>query len=269
MKDTEAPIIKRGKLYDDIKNQIKPLDLIAFRGDTIYSHLIREFENHGKFTHVGIVVTSDVLDEHLLKPGKLYLLESTISGIFDYDVYNIYGQSYAGVQICDLDNIVNAYDKPNDTVVAWCPLINNPWKKSSTKRKLTKIYNKINGKMYNLNIWNLLSTVYPFMRPLRSLVDHIFHTEEWLFCSEMVALVYNSLNILSPNINSRDVTPDDLIYPEADIDRIPKIINNINYITTPSHYPDVDNKTVECECSVKEKHKTSKKRHHHKKDIVE
>lgn len=53
--------------YLQLKPQISPFDLIAFRGGDPISDMIEKLEEfntgNGDFTHVGMVVTSDVLSE--------------------------------------------------------------------------------------------------------------------------------------------------------------------------------------------------------------
>lgn len=234
-------IVKNGRLYDEVKNQIKPLDLLVFKGDDFVSDVISILEKRGHhyakggdFTHAGMVVSSEVLNEPLLQEGKLYILESTVSGRLGSGVNNIYGKSFLGVQIRDLEEVVNAYDKPNDTAIAWCPLISD-LNYVEVKPLMTEVYHTINGLMWDANCYSLCSALYPCLRPCRSCVEKSLHTEKWLFCSEMVATVYQRLGVLPPNVCPKDVLPADLAYPNEDTDKMPKIIREVVNIISPLH----------------------------------
>lgn len=239
----KEPCIKYGSLYNDIKQNIRPLDLLVFKGDDFVSGIIsllekrgHKFAKGGDFTHAGIVITSEILDEPLLQPGKLYIMEATISGNLGAGVPDIHGRSFLGVQIRDLERLIDAYDYPNTTAIAWCSLTDNPCQTTEIKQRFNQIYNQINGVMWDANCWNLLSALYPCMRPCRPCFDHTLHTEKWLFCSEMVAVVYKHLGILPDYVNPSDVLPADLVFPNEDTDRMPSIINNITYITSLRHH---------------------------------
>mgnify|MGYP002351034239 FL=1 len=87
--------------YKDISNKIKPFDLIAFRGGDIISDLISIVEKYhlgiGDFSHLGMIVTSDILPYYIinnekiyLDPKKIYIFESTIS----YDIPFVDGVTF-------------------------------------------------------------------------------------------------------------------------------------------------------------------------------
>lgn len=239
--------IKKGELYDHIKAQIRPFDLLMFKGNDFVSSTISKLEKRGnkfsqggEFTHAGIVVTSDIIYDMYMIPGKLYVLESTISGKLGSGVKNIYNQTMLGVQVRDLDLLIDAYDKPNNTNIAWCPLLHNPidlHDPNELKHRMSNVYNGINGQMWDANCWSLLSALYPCMRPCRSCIESSVHTEDWLICSEMVAYIYKQMGILPDYVNPKDVIPADLTHPYEDTDKMPVIVKNICYITTPLHQP--------------------------------
>ncbi|MDD5753545.1 MAG: hypothetical protein PHN45_02165 [Methylococcales bacterium] len=225
---------------------MKPFDLLAFRGHDFVSAGISILEKRGhihakggEFTHVGIVVDNTILDEPLLEDGKLYVLESTVSGKLGQNVRNIHSSAMLGVQIRDLEEVIDAYDKPNNTHIAWCPLLRNPttyMECEDVKSRFTEIYHTVDHHMWDANCWDLCSALYPCCRPCRPYVEHAFHTEEWLFCSELVALVYVEMGVLPSDVNPQDVLPADLVYPHEDTDDMPNIIRGVNHVTTPIHY---------------------------------
>src|SRR5436309_2685398 len=102
--------------YNDIKDKISPFDLIAFRGGDLASDLICFLQKHqltcGDFTHVGIVVTSDVLmiKDYQLEEHELYLLESTFS-YFPSITHSIpdvtTGKCKFGIQLKKLKDVIH------------------------------------------------------------------------------------------------------------------------------------------------------------------
>lgn len=238
----KKPIMKQGKLLSEVSNQMKPFDLLVFKGDDFVSGFISLLEKRGhnkgeggNFTHAGMVVTSDILDNPQLQPGKLYILESVISGKLGYGINDINGKGFLGVQIRALDELLPAYDLPNDTAIAWCPLAKNLEITPTIKEHFTQLCNSVYGITWDANCWSLLSALYPRLRPCRPLIEKLLHTEKWLFCSELIAKVYIDFGILPSYVNPKDVIPVDLVYPEEDTDKMPKIINDVVYLTSPQH----------------------------------
>src|SRR5438309_11598776 len=80
----ETLLSKPGTRFSDLKNQVKPLDLMVFRGSDFVSDTISFLEKwkfgQGDWTHVGVVMTTDVITIKNGQPGRLYLWESTMSG---------------------------------------------------------------------------------------------------------------------------------------------------------------------------------------------
>ena len=135
-----------------------------FKGGNIVASIICEFERRGKkvtncgdFSHSGIIITSDVVDDPLLKKGKLYILESTFSGPLTDGVKDINEHVRFGVQVRDFDEVMEHYDIPDNTHIAWCPIINNPIDTMSIpeiKSKMTDVYKRVIGKMYDYNLFD-------------------------------------------------------------------------------------------------------------------
>jgi len=244
----KQPVIKKGDLYNSIKNKIRPFDVVMFKGGNIAANVICEFERRGKkisacgdFSHCGMVVTSDIINEPLLEKGKLYILESTLGGLTTDGVKDINGKTCFGVQLRDLDKVVAHYDVPNNTHIAWCPIINNPLDATKSmdeiKDKMTNIYKQVIWKMYDYNLFDFASVIIPLLRPLRPYIDKIMRSEDLFFCSELIAHVYIGMEIYPDYVIPLNTAPDDLIHPEEDPDKLrpPKIVNDVNYITTDIH----------------------------------
>lgn len=211
-----------------IKDKIRPLDLMAFRASDCCSDIVFKSElarqklslNKGYvFTHVGIIITKNIFNNPNMEDGKLYMLESTVCT----NIPDIEGVVRWGVQIRDLEQVIKDYETSNDTLVAWCPLLNNPSMAIDTADKFRKVYDEIRDKKWDANGWSLASALCECLRPCRCCMEHLFGTEDWLFCSEMVAIVYKALNILPTSINPKDVVPDDLVNPKNDSDYMPVI----------------------------------------------
>lgn len=202
----EIPRHKNLVSYEDIRQTIKPFDLMAFRGGDLASRLINVLEKyevgHGEFTHVGMVVTSDILPrctvnvgetikEIKLIPGKLYLYQST----FTYNVPYISdgmtdittGKGFFGVQLCDLEEVIPVYIINKTAKVAYCKLSLNPWElktdesiESLTLRRLqlqkdfTLFFENHQGRFYEMDPLSLLGAMFPPLRCIRDAQDQIF-----------------------------------------------------------------------------------------------
>jgi hypothetical protein len=232
---------KKGMLYEDIRSQLRPFDLVLFRGSSVFSKSIslsqkfgNKFANSGEFTHTGVVVTSEILERDNILPGKLYILESTVGGVKDVN-----GNTIFGVQIRDLDAVIDAYDKSSKTAIACGKLMRNPMDTmpiGEVKQRFVDFYNEVDGKKYDANPFSLLSAIIPCMRKHRDTIEEFVGTRDWYFCSEIVALLYKKFAIYPNSVNEKDVTPRDFVFPWADTDVMPKIINELIYMTTPLHY---------------------------------
>lgn len=242
----EKPQYKQGNLYNMVRHKIRPFDTLFFQGADFVSKTIMSierfnnlYERSGDFSHVGMVVTSDILQNDLVEPGKLYIWESILGGKLGYDVKNLHGKTQFGVQLRDFDKLIVNYDKPNDTAIAYGSLITNPLDYQSpveVKNRFTLFFNQYNGEHYDANLYSLFSAIIPCMRPCRSKVEDFCKTNEWLFCSELVAMAYKYMRIYPEYVDPKTVIPRDIAYPKSDTDKMPYIFKNINYITTLKHY---------------------------------
>lgn len=242
----KSPIVKKGKLYDLVRDRLHPLEPIFFKGGALFSKIVKVLEERGntldksgEFTHVGVVITSDILDNELVLPGKKYILESTFGGRFSHNIKDIYGKTILGVQLRDLDEVIAGCDKDNKTEIAWGRLLHNPVEympMEELKRKFTEFFNAYNHKYYDMNVYSLLGSAIPCLRPCRQTIEQFCHTEDWYFCSELIALLYKHLNIYPATVNEKDVMPRDMIYPAIDTDEMPVILQPIEHITTSLHY---------------------------------
>lgn len=202
-----------------LKHKIKPLDMIFFKGDDFVSETIRYLEKTrlgkeaGEFSHCGIVVTSDLISHPNIEEGKLYIWESTMSGSLGNGVYNIEGKTFFGSQVRDLEKVVNAYTNAG-AKVAWSKL---EIEKEINKEKFQKLFEKYNGIQYDFHPLSLFGALFPCLRKTRDAVIN----KDWLFCSEMCFLIYQSLDYYDYRYDSKNVVPVDFLgYDEDEIPRI-------------------------------------------------
>lgn len=231
---------KPGAAYSQISEGFQSLDLIFFRGDDAISDLIRLCEGRylrptsplvdekggyvggpDTYTHVGMVVRSDILDHPCVADGGAYIWEATISGALGEGVTNVDGESFLGVQLRDLRAVVDKYDAPADTRVATAPLRAADRKELGSRvpdlrERFTELFQRLNGRRYDANPFSLAGAMDPRLRIFRDKAEGFLGTEHWLFCSELVATVYQELEIFPKTVRVRDVIPMDLLGYDAD-----------------------------------------------------
>jgi hypothetical protein len=211
-RDNQRELIKRSihipidesnfSSYQDIKDKIKPFDLIAFRGGDVISDLITKMEENnvglGAFSHVGMVVTADILPYYIvdnkrvvLSPNHLYVFESTFSynipGITDGPHDVITGKGKFGVQLRDLEEVIPRYITNQKTKVAWCKLLNNPFiniknephddfeiRQQKIQEMFQKFFQDYEGRLYEIDIDDLFAAMFPTLRIIRKFKDNIF-----------------------------------------------------------------------------------------------
>lgn len=250
--------------FSDIKDKIHPFDIIAFRGGDIVSDVISTLESHkvgaGAFTHIGMVVTSDILDHWIinesnspLEPDRLYIFESTFSfnikGISEGPPNLITGKGKLGVQLRDLEAIIPYYITNENTKIAWCHLNNNPFDDIENQdllcKQFTNFFLNYEDRLYELNLESLLAALFPCLRSIRKFKDNVFTAvykslyklgisnqnvgpAGWQFCSELIANVYQTIGVIPNSFNPQDVLPVDFF--GNDEDGIPRLLDPPIYI---------------------------------------
>jgi hypothetical protein len=191
----------RKKAFQDIKHKIQPLDLLVFRGKDFVSSTIRvvqkKFLGSGDWSHVGLVVTTDLLPIKNGKPGKLYVWESTMSGRLTDGVYDTEsGKAKFGVQIRDLEELLAA-----SCEIGWCRLRVNPWKEK--KLMVQEFYKKHGKATYEYNIFPLFKTIFSCMSKVKGSKDKFF-------CSELVATIYVLVGVIE-DVDPETIAPVELL----------------------------------------------------------
>lgn len=244
----------------------KPLDLVLFNGIQLAKFINRvqssAIQKHRKeiekriqsnpenldqdmpifWSHVGLIVTRDLLHDPRLHPDRLYVLESTMSGDKNDGVMNIDDSWFFGVQIRPFEDLLRTYaraihpdtgDVQGDSRMGIAILRGSPFRRSDALGKraqedlqllFTSWYKKKwENTRYDWNFISLAAARWPRLRPLRKFAEKTFHTDDWLFCSELVFLVMQTLGFYPDTIDARNTLPMDLLGYDLDSPAIPAI----------------------------------------------
>ena len=230
--------------YSQAKDQILPGDLVFFAGGDFVSGMIRFIQGRiggkvnkhnipsGTFSHVGMIVTPNILDHPKVLPGKIYVWESTMSGRLGSGVPNVDGESFLGVQLRNFEDLVPKYlADGKKTKIAIAHLQNNPFlvskrrSKVIAKMKFTEVFHRYNGAKYDSNMLSLAGSGLACIRPIRKIAEEVLSTESWLFCSELIAAAYRDLGILPEDIDPKNTLPMDFLgYDTDEKGRLPIVI---------------------------------------------
>lgn len=217
---------------EDVLDKIRPLDLILFSGNTLISKTIKMAEKKkygiGNVSHIGLIIDHSLIPSiKQMSKYNLYIWESTSSKCRNNRLKDIFNKSRFGVQIRNLEEVISCYIHSGGRVF-WGKLKNNPMKiqdhesEDNYKNRIYKIISKMEmiylnyGKSsYNLSIIDLAASIYPWMRPLRSLKNYIQRKTKKskpvpLFCSEFVAIIYKELGIIE-GIETENIVPVDFL----------------------------------------------------------
>lgn len=217
-KNNKVTPLKQGVDYRTIG--LRAFDLVLFSGGKSgVSGFIQCLEKwrvgEGDFSHVGMIITSEVLPFQGLKENKLYIFESTQSGNLTDGVVNIEGHAFLGSQIRDFDLVMKGYDSNPNSSIAVRRLIDNPLDTmniNNVKIIMSYLYGRYNHKMYEVDILQLFEAMIPSLRKFRSKKME----DKFIFCSELVATIYKAYNILPSDANPSDVVPMDFVAEDED-----------------------------------------------------
>jgi len=225
-------ISKTGVAYSRIRNQMETFDMIFFRGSEPVSNFISWLQKKlhhnqdvaGSFTHVGMIIKGDHFPwcSPYYAPGKIYVFESTQSGLLGDGSFDVNSKSHLGVQLRDLDKVAETYDSTPNSKMAWGKMRQELRPNVlNCQLQLMKMMRKYNGLRYDASFIDLTSALWPFMRGIRRFKNHIFdkccclfpglNQKNWIFCSELVAHIYRDFGILSQHVNPENVLPCDFL----------------------------------------------------------
>ena len=244
--------MKPGVPFYEIKSLMRTYDLLMFRGTDLISNTIAKVEAHedGKqvkkcanFTHVGIVIRGedmmpikDPSERDWLHAEDVFVLESTMSGDLADGCKDVHGETHFGVQLRLLDNVVEHYDKPKKSRIAWCALRAELPKQA--KDTVRAEYEKYRGLSYDLSIVDLAACFSPTVRKIRdnTAFEHIRdalcsfvygkkraddagsdnYVSNWQFCSELAANIYKDIGLLPSSVNPSNAMPADFVTDPKD-----------------------------------------------------
>lgn len=234
--------------YDQIRDRLESFDLVLFDSPDFISEFIQYLQkrhlkpesigkelaniSNGAFSHVGMIVKSDILRHPAIEEGKVYIWESVISGPLGGGVTRLDGKSFLGLQVRDFDEIVPAFSGKKGQTLGIAKL-NKEWRdriyaSSGLYQELfTELFNKLDGAVYDGNPISLLSALYKWLRCCRCKKDYdddllsdspagLLSPDGWLFCSEHVALVYREMGFFPRSVQVRNVLPMDFLGFDTD-----------------------------------------------------
>jgi hypothetical protein len=218
---------------------MQPFDLILFKGSDFVGSAIRLVERFELGTgadavsHVGLLIDRTVCNDKRLQWGKWYIFESTCSGPLADGVPNIDGRSFLGTQIRDLELVIKACKGQ----VFHAALKSECRARLPDAKRTTKIIHRLEGIRYDANPVSLCSSLFPWCRCCRGSAEKLAGTEDWLFCSELVALVMKRAGIFSADVEPKDIVPADFLPLIKDTDCVPKIYLIPTLISCPETTP--------------------------------
>jgi hypothetical protein len=239
--------------YAVIKDQIQDLDLIFFKGNAFVSKIIttmtRWVTGKGDWSHVGLVVSKRLLPN--LKtddpPDTLYIWESTLSSNTRHHRNDSNSQQHAdtvqgmlqqaretvcaesnkpvfGVQVRRLDDVLQECFRKN-VRIGWGKLIVSPQRKRldetedmyiirlhNMKLLLNNLHDEYYHRPYEKNPFRLASSLTPCLKGCRS---DCCPGRTWIFCSQLVGIIYQQLGLIDQQIDPGAITPQMLANPET------------------------------------------------------
>lgn len=214
-----TPVINK---YKQLKDNLRPLDMIAFRGAGLISDVISQSQQvaqgSGKWTHVGLIVNTSIMPDILnSSKDKWYVWESTsLAQSADAET----GEMLKGVQIRDLSVVIKEYAKYVDTEVCVFRLKDNPYiirenelnesyqsRLELLRRKMTKLHGEYLGRPFDFT--GSFPALCKCLRKYRDVFILNQIHDYAMFNSELVASIYKRIGLLPDNINVENVVPMD------------------------------------------------------------
>jgi len=246
------PMIDYTKQYQLIKEQIQDLDLIVFRGNAFTSRVITTMERwasgKGDWSHVGVVISKRLLPDLNTDdpPDSLYIWESTLSTQINNPEIQKPPRSGVcvesntavfGVQIRRLDDVLRRCFLKN-VKVGWCKLLVNPQMKRldetddmytirlhNMKIMLKNLHQEYYHRPYEKNLFRVFSSLSSSLNCCRS---DCCPGGSWVFCSQLVGIIYQQLGLIDKQIDPATITPQLLVSPETS-----KTVHLMRVVATP------------------------------------
>lgn len=234
--------------YGKIKQNLKSFDLVFFKGKGFIGDLIRFGEwltsvnkdyNIGtlEFSHVGLILNSDLLQGvKNVSPGELYIWESSLNDRSGIGVPDINGQYFQGVQLRKLDDVIKGYNKhyveksrkdgklPKKQSCISIAQLNEKLREYVDKKydelkiSFPDIFKRYQGIHYDSQPCDLLGAMLKCFRwgKVNDEINYLLGSKDWLFCSELVTVVFKDVGIFAETCKPAFVVPTDLLGHDAD-----------------------------------------------------
>ena len=245
--------------YETIRSSLKAFDLVFFKGVGFSADIIRLGErmtstnkydpNTLEFSHVGIVITSDLLQGiKNVQSNELYLWESTLNDRSGIGVPDINGKYIKGVQLRNLDAVINEYNKYNvkkaiykgekvkDSYISiahlnQCSRVCVDKNYDTIKANFPEIFTRYQGVKYDAQPLSLLGSMFECFRweKINDEINETLGSKGWLFCSELVTVVFKEVGIFPNSCKPGFVVPTDLLGHDRDKIEdggVPLVVNN-------------------------------------------
>lgn len=192
------------KISEDIKKEIKPLDIIVFRCDNLISNVISTVEKignqSGQWSHVGIVINTSLIKIKNANNNDLYFWESTIFKNFPDIETNT---NKLGPQIHKLEDILEHYTYNPKICIGWYHMISNFNMDDNKYKILNNFHEKNYNDIYDITPLHLFKSIIPLFK--------IPDAKKQLFCSQLVAKVYQCLGLIPNNIDTEIFSPSNIM----------------------------------------------------------
>ena len=196
---------------------IKPLDLVFFRGKNLVSRAISKIEDVAlskskSFSHVGIVVNTDCFPITNGEPGRLYIWESVLSGGCYDQVPDVQtGKCFFGSQIRDLADVLYACSRNNDTV--FVASLSHKIDLPSSRSHLEEAYRKFHHLKYDCNLSHCCKAICSAccVRCYKCICACDTRSAKRVFCSELVVSILQVLGVIAKDLDPETIAPMELI----------------------------------------------------------
>ncbi len=182
--------------YQEIRDQIKEGDVIAFGGESILSSVIK-FRTRSPYSHVAMI-----RGRYSGRPGEsdmIMMIESTMS-VDTPDL--VHGEIIKGVQLHYLDEVI----RTAEAKIWWVPL-----KKVLTMDQDQRMIAWLHKKHQSRTPYDKRQAVGCAIDWIDALGYSNTPDFEKLFCSEMVARAYQKASLIDDSVNASEMTPQDVV----------------------------------------------------------
>lgn len=219
--------------WKELKTQLTSLDLVFYRGGDHVSDTIRGIPRvspKNQFSHIGVIITDNILPNAGLIPGQLYVLESMYSLIapnINNEIISLeHVGGFYGLQIRNLELVVKSYNKK----LVFGKIKDNPWlngyKKYGIRQHVHTLFNDLNGRGYRQqftwrhpltwrhrkihHIQMMVGFEPVIIRGVNLPRNQLKTSDNTLFTSQLIMSLYQKIGLISSRYDAEILTPQDL-----------------------------------------------------------